>query len=107
MNKTLALLLLSTWVPVFAKTYTVAAGASGDTVQAIVNEASASPGNTVAFAAGSYSLANTLGLPCTNGTVYTGPNVGLVTQNHLPTAILGSTIPTNGSFFKASAILNP
>ncbi len=36
-----------------------------------------------------------MNLPCTNGTIYTGANVGIVTQSNLPTAILTSTVPTN------------
>jgi hypothetical protein len=95
MSKLGVLLLLSMAVPACATTYTVAAGSSADAIQAILYTAGSSPGNTVAFAAGSYSLAYTLSLPCSNGTVYTGPNVGLVTQTHLPTAIFASTVNTN------------
>ena len=95
MSKLGVLLLLSMGVPAYATTYTVAAGSSADTIQAILYAAGSAPGNTVAFAAGSYSLGYTLALPCSNGTVYTGPNVGLVTQTHLPTAILTSTVSTN------------
>ena len=36
-----------------------------------------------------------MSLPCFYGTVYTGPNVGLVTQTNLPTVILTNTVPTN------------
>ncbi len=53
------------------------------------------PGNTVAFAAGTYSLAETVALPCSNGTIYTGPNVGAVTQSNLPNAVLTSTVVTS------------
>ena len=98
MNKTLALLLLSTGVPAFASTYTISAGSSSTTIQNIVNEAAASPGNTVMFSAGSYGLQQTINLPCSNGTVYTGSNIGVVTQTHLPTAVLTSTVPTTYAF---------
>src|SRR5271168_2092129 len=95
MSKLGVLFLLGIAVPAYATTYTVAAGSNADAIQAILDTAGSSPGNTVSFAAGSYSLAFTLSLPCSNGTVYTGPNVGLVTQAHLPTAILTSTVSTN------------
>ena len=36
-----------------------------------------------------------MNLPCANGTVYTGPNVGVVTQSNLPTVILTNTVATN------------
>ena len=95
MKKTLVLLLLSTAVPVFANTYTIGAGSSAATIQDIVNQASSAAGNTVLFAAGRYNLSQTVYLPCSNGTVYTGPNVGLVTQQHLPTAVLSSSDPNS------------
>jgi hypothetical protein len=95
MSKLGVLLLLSMGVSANATTYTIAAGSNADAIQAIVYTAASSPGNTVSFAAGTYSLAYGLALPCSNGTVYTGPNVGLVTQTHLPTAILTSTVSTN------------
>ena len=95
MSKFSVLLLLSVGVPAYGTTYTVAAGSDTDSIQAILSAAGSSPGNTVAFAAGSYSLAYTLSLPCSNGTVYTGPNVGLVRQTHLPTAVLSSTVSVN------------
>ena len=91
----MALLVLSMGVPALGSTYTVQAGSSAATIQAIVNQAGSAAGNTVMFSAGSYSLASTVILPCTNGTVYTGPNVGVVTQVHMPSAILTSTVPTN------------
>ena len=34
-------------------------------------------------------------LPCSKGTIYTGPNVGVVTQAHMPTAVLTNTVTTN------------
>jgi Chitobiase/beta-hexosaminidase C-terminal domain/Bacterial Ig-like domain (group 2) len=95
MHKILLFVLLNMTVPAFAATYTVAAGSSVATIQAIVNTAGSAPGSTVAFSAGTYSLAATLTLPCSNGTIYTGPNVGIVTQSRLPTAVLTSTVPTN------------
>jgi hypothetical protein len=95
MSKLGVLLLLSMGVPAYATTYTIAAGSNTDAIQAILYTAGSSPGNTVAFGAGSYSLAYTLSLPCSYGTVYTGPNVGLVTQTNLPTALLTSTVSTN------------
>jgi regulation of enolase protein 1 (concanavalin A-like superfamily) len=106
-NKTLVLLVLSMGVPVSAETYSVAAGASAATIQNLVNQAGSAPGNTVSFAAGSYNLSDTVLLPCSNGTVYTGPNVGVVSQTNLPRVLLSSTnsnnyamsINSNGSSF--------
>ena len=95
MNKLMAVLALSVAVPASATTYTVAAGSSSATIQAILNTAGAAAGNTVMFSAGAYTLNATLNLPCANGTVYTGPNVGVVTQSHLPTVILTNTVATN------------
>ena len=95
MNKLLALLAFSVAVPAWATSYTVAAGSSAATIQAILNTAGSAAGNTVVFSAGAYSLNATLNLPCANGTVYSGPNVGVVTQSNLPTAILTNTVATN------------
>src|ERR1700691_732117 len=90
----MALLVLSMGVPALATTYIVQAGSSSATIQGIVNTAGSAAGNTVMFTAGSYSLASTVILPCSNGTTYTGPNVGLVTQTHRPAAVLTSTVTT-------------
>ena len=95
MKTIFALLILGMGVPALATTYPVPAGSSAAEIQAIINTAGAVPGNTVAFAAGSYSLSETLTLPCSNGTIYTGPNVGAVTQSNLPTAVLTSTVVTS------------
>src|ERR1700722_17665332 len=95
MNKLLALFAFSVAVPAWATSYTVAAGSSSATIQEILNTAGAAPGNTVLFTAGAYTLNATLNLPCANGTVYTGPNVGVVTQSNLPTVILTNTVATN------------
>src|ERR1700728_3542788 len=95
MKNLFALLTLSLAVPGLASTYTVKAGSSAATIQSTLNTAGSASGNTVVFSAGTYSLAAALNLPCTNGTIYTGPNVGLVTQRNLPTAVLSSTVPTN------------
>ncbi len=95
MNKMLAVLALGVSVPALATTYTVTPGSSAAAIQAIINIAGAGSGNTVLFSAGLYSLAATVTLPCSNGTIYTGPNVGVVTQSNLPTAVLTSTVPTN------------
>jgi Fn3 associated/Bacterial Ig-like domain (group 2) len=89
-NKFMALLVLGMAVPAFATTYTVPAGSSAATIQETVNTAGSAAGNTVIFSAGSYGLASTVTLPCSNGTVYTGPNVGVVTRANMPSAILTS-----------------
>ena len=47
------------------------------------------------FSAGSYNLSSTVTLPCSKGTIYTGPNVGVVTQAHMPTAVLSNMVTTN------------
>jgi hypothetical protein len=95
LNKLLALLVFGIGAPALATTYTVNAGSSVAAIQAIVNAAAAAPGNTVAFAAGAYRLAATLTLPCSNGTIYTGPNKGIVSQSNLPAAVISSTVATN------------
>ena len=96
MNKVLlALIALSMGVQASATTYVVPAGSSAAAIQAIVNTAANAAGNTVVFSAGGYRLTAEVGLPCFYGTVYTGPNVGIVTQTNLPTAILTNTVPTN------------
>lgn len=76
MNTVLAVLAVGTAVPALAATYTVPAGSSSSKIQAVVNTASAAPGNTVVFSAGAYNLTATINLPCSNGVVYTGPVVG-------------------------------
>src|SRR5580692_12099678 len=91
----LAVLALSMSVPTLASTYTVTPGSNAAAIQAIINSAGAGSGNTVLFSAGPYSLAATVTLPCSNGTIYTGPNVGAVTQSNLPTAVLTSTVVTS------------
>ena len=95
MNKMLAVLALGMSVPALGTTYTVTPGSNAAAIQAIVNVAGSSSGNTVLFSSGSYSLAATITLPCSNGTIYSGPNVGIVTQSNLPMAVLNSTVPTN------------
>jgi hypothetical protein len=96
MNKVLlALIALSIGAKASATTYVVPAGSSAAAIQAIVNTAGNAAGNTVAFSAGAYKLTASVSLPCFYGTVYTGPNVGIVTQTNLPTVILTNTVPTN------------
>jgi Bacterial Ig-like domain (group 2) len=95
MKTIVALLIWGMSAQVLAATYSVTAGSSAAEIQAIVNTAGASPGNTVAFAAGAYRLSATVSLPCSDGTIYTGPNVGTVTQSNLPTAVLSSTVATS------------
>ena len=56
-----------------------------------MNTAGAAAGNTVLFSPGPYTLTATVNLPCANGTLYTGPSVGIVTQSNLPTVILTNT----------------
>ena len=95
MKNFMVLLLFGISTPMLATTYKVPAGSGAAAIQAIVNTAGAAAGNTVMFSAGSYSLAYTVNLPCSNGTVYTGPNVGTVTLTNRPSAILTSTTPSN------------
>ena len=96
MNKVLlALIALSLGVRASAITYVVPAGSNAAAIQAIVNTAGNTAGNTVMFSPGTYTLSATVNLPCFYGTIYTGPNVGLVTQTNLPTVVLTSTVPTN------------
>lgn len=110
MIKAWAVLAFSTAVPALAGTYTVPAGSSSASIQAVVNTASAQPGSTVAFAAGNYNLAATVSLPCTNGVVYTGPVIGpqtisysasgVMTIGNRPTAVF--TLATNNFVFTVS-----
>jgi Fn3 associated/Bacterial Ig-like domain (group 2) len=96
MNKVLlALIALSMGVRASATTYVVPAGSSAAAIQAIVNTAGNAAGNTVSFSPGTYTLSATVALPCFYGTIYTGPNVGTVTQTNLPTVVLTNTKPTN------------
>ena len=96
MNKVLlALIALNMGAQALATTYVVPAGSSAAAIQAIVNTAGNAAGNTVMFSAGSYRLSATVALPCFYGTVYTGPNVGTVTQTNLPTVVLTNTNPTS------------
>jgi Chitobiase/beta-hexosaminidase C-terminal domain/Bacterial Ig-like domain (group 2)/Beta xylosidase C-terminal Concanavalin A-like domain len=95
MNRVLAVLTISTAVPALATTYTVPAGSSAKAIQAIVNTAGAVSGNTVVFSAGSYNLTSTVDLPCTNGTVYSGPNVGPLVISYSRTGAMSlSNLPT-------------
>jgi Fn3 associated/Beta xylosidase C-terminal Concanavalin A-like domain len=94
-KRMLVVIALGVSVPTLATTYTVPPGSNAGAIQAIVNVAGSGSGNTVLFSPGSYSLAATVSLPCSNGTIYTGANVGIVTQRNLPTAVLTSTVPTN------------
>jgi hypothetical protein len=115
-KKISAVLFLSMGMPAFATTYTIPAGSSMTVIQLLVNSASATPGNTVMFSAGSYNLAGTVYLPCTNGTIYTGPTIGqqIISYNpagamsisNQPTAIFTVApdnyvfgIPSNGSTY--------
>ncbi len=96
MNKVLlALIALSMGGRASATTFVVPAGSSAGAIQAIVNTAGNAAGNTVVFSAGTYKLSATVNLPCFYGTLYTGPNVGVVTQTNLPTVVLTNTVPTN------------
>ena len=119
MNKAWMVLAFSMAVPALATNYTVPAGSSSSSIQAIVNTAGAAPGNTVVFAAGTYSLSNTIELPCSNGIVYTGPVVGpqtiaysstgVMTIGNQPTAIFTLTsnnyvfsVTSNGTFYTSA-----
>ena len=98
-------MLLGLALPAGATTYTIASGASTSSIQSTINTATSSPGNTVVFAAAAYSLTSTISISCTNGTIITGPNVGTVTQSHLPTALLTETTSTNYAFSVSGKLL--
>ncbi len=70
MTKGLALLLLAFCPLAGATTYTVTPAQSTSTIQAVIYRAS--PGDTVAFTAGTYKIARRLFLKC--GVTYTGPH---------------------------------
>jgi hypothetical protein len=95
LKRLLVLLVLGTAAPARATTYTVPAGSTSAAIQTIVNSAGVESGNTVVFSPGTYTLNATVNLPCSNGTTYTGPDVGMVTQRNLPTVILTNTVATN------------
>jgi hypothetical protein len=103
MNKVLlALIALSMGARAWATTFVVPAGSSAAAIQTIVNTAGNAAGNTVVFSPGTYILSATVNLPCFYGTIYTGPNVGIVTQTNLPTVVLTNTVPTNFAVATAS-----
>ncbi len=82
-------LLLASPLSMLAATYTVAAGSSSSTIQAILN--SAPSGSTIAFEPGTYDITSTLTIPCNNLTI-TGPPV-------FPnTAILDASFTTGNIF---------
>ncbi len=94
--------------PGFATTYNVNASQSAAAINGVIATADSASGNTVVFAAGSYaSLAGSLTFGCTKGTIYSGPNVGVVTQANPATAALTEastttyavTVPSNGTSF--------
>jgi hypothetical protein len=89
MNWLYTILLLISSIPSLAATYTVAAGSSSSTIQAIINSAAA--GSTIAFEAGTYDITNTLIIPCNNLTI-TGPAV------FPDTAILNARFNTSSIF---------
>jgi Fn3 associated/Bacterial Ig-like domain (group 2) len=95
LKKLIILLFCVVTLPLLAATYTVPAGSSTAAIQAILNTAGSAPGNTVMFSQGTYSLTSTLWLPCSEGTIYSGPVVGVITQTNMPSAILISTVATN------------
>jgi hypothetical protein len=111
MNKGWMVLAFGMAVPALATNYTVPAGSNSSSIQAIVNAAGTAPGNTVVFAAGTYSLANTINLPCSNGVVYTGPvvgpqtiaysNTGVMTIGNRPKAIF--TVSSNNYVFSVTS----
>jgi hypothetical protein len=111
MNKAMAVLAFGAAVPALATTYTVPAGSGSSGIQAIVNTAAGSPGNTVVFSAGTYSLSATVALPCTNGITYTGPVIGpqilsynrsgVMTIGNLPTATF--TLNSNNYVFSVAS----
>jgi hypothetical protein len=93
MTKGLALFLLACCLPADATTYTVNPAQSISTIQRIITRAFA--GDTISFAAGTYTITGGLSLKC--GVTYTGP---VATP---ATAILSSTFSQLGSIFS----LNP
>ncbi len=82
-----------------AATYTIPAGASTATIQSTINTAAAAPGgNTVSFAAGSYSITQGINIPCpASPLTITGPSV----PYHNPsayTATLNGVVAGNWGF---------
>jgi hypothetical protein len=89
MNWLYTILLFVLPLPALAATYTVAAGSSSSTIQAILN--SAPTGSTIAFEEGTYTISSTLIIPCNNLTI-TGP---VAFPN---TAILNASFNNTGIF---------
>jgi hypothetical protein len=82
-----------------AATYAISAGASAATIQSTINTAAAAPGgNTVSFAAGSYSITQAINIPCpASPLTITGPSV----PYHNPsayTATLNGSVAGNWGF---------
>lgn len=71
MNHLSGFLLLGLSVPALAATYTIPAGSSTSIIQVTLNEAS--PGSTVLFSAGTYSITSPIEVPCNNNLTVTGP----------------------------------
>src|SRR5271154_2095383 len=94
----LCLMMVGGWSAARATNYPIAAGASTSTVQSAINAAAAaSGGNTVTFAAGTYSLTQ-ITVPCpASPLVITGPATTYPTNwNARPTAVITSAYTGEG-----------
>ena len=94
----LCLMMVGGWSAARATNYPIAAGASTSTVQSAINAAAAaSGGNTVTFAAGTYSLTQ-ISVPCpASPLVITGPATTYPTNwNARPTAVITSAYTGEG-----------
>src|ERR1700722_13639482 len=82
-----------------AATYSISAGASPATIQSTINTAAAAPGgNTVSFAAGSYSITQAINIPCpASPLVITGPVVPYQNPSAY-TATLNGSVAGNWGF---------
>jgi hypothetical protein len=80
-----------------ATTFTVNAGQSTLTIQGVIS--GTSPGDTVIFSAGAYSITANLIMNC--GVTYTGPVVSPLPNGMVvPTAVLSTTLGLGGNIFQ-------
>jgi hypothetical protein len=82
-----------------AATYSISSGASAASIQSIINTAAAAPGgNTVSFAAGSYSITQAITIPCpASPLTITGPVVPFSNPSAY-TATLNGPVAGNWGF---------
>lgn len=95
MRALLAVLMLSVSIPALATTHNISSGASCSTIQSTIQGSSS--GDTVAFAAGNYTINCLTNIP--NGVSLTGPVVAMTSSGiGNPTAIFNGSVGSNWAF---------